>query len=73
MKEQLPDNAMEALYGAQPDAAPIKRAPTRHRPRSHSSHHRKAKPFDDGPAYRPYLLVGAVAVVVTVLIFLISK
>jgi len=69
MKEQLQDNAMDALYGAQPDAAPIKRAPTRHRPRSHSSHHRKAKPFDDGPAYRPYLPVGAVAVVVTVLIF----
>ena len=68
-----PDNAMEALYGAKAEEVPVKKPHGHHRNRTHSSHHRKAKPFDNGPAYRPYLLVGTVAVVVTILVFLVSK
>lgn len=73
MEEHVPDSAIEALYGAKPGAVPAKKLPGRHHKHGHSSHHRKSKPFDSGPAYRPYLLVGTVAVVVTVLIFLVSK
>ena len=73
MQDPLPDSAMEALYGAKPDSSTPKKAPTRHRPRDYTSHHRKAKPFNDRSPSRAYLVVGLAALVVMALIFLVAK
>lgn len=69
MKEELSDSTMEALYGT------VQKAPSSPAPKSPSTrrHHRKAKPFANQSPLKPYLLVGAVSLVIVLAIFVISK
>ncbi|MFT7691896.1 MAG: hypothetical protein ACI8P2_000512 [Candidatus Latescibacterota bacterium] len=71
MKEEQPKSAEEALYGTTAKPPPIihNKKDTEHR-----RHHRHgAKPFSQESSYKPYMFVGAVAVALMLVLFLISK